>query len=248
MRRMCPAQCASLIAPYEAITPCEVCGEESVVSSMWSVWMGSGARAMAAALDALRSRLAQPWPMPSPARLRWAGRRWRRAWGWPGALGLALLALAPVAHYSAIRPAQEKLEAVRARAMAQRERIEHAAAGLLRGPLSPAEQLEEFYKIFPAEENSPQWLERIFAEAQSQGLSLDQGEYRVSRDKTGRLMRFQITLPVRGEYPQIRRFLAGLRAEVPFIAIEQVQFERQKVGDPAVEAKLRLVLYLGLGT
>jgi hypothetical protein len=32
---------------------------------------------------------------------------------------------------------------------------------------------------------------------------------------------------------------------MPIVALEQVQFERQKVGDGLVDARLRLVLFLG---
>ena len=58
-------------------------------------------------------------------------------------------------------------------------------------------------------------------------------------------MRFQMVLPVKGEYRQIRRFLAALPAEIPIIALEDVQFSRQNVGDSTVEARIRMALYLG---
>jgi hypothetical protein len=32
---------------------------------------------------------------------------------------------------------------------------------------------------------------------------------------------------------------------MPTVSLEQVQFERQKVGDPLVDARVRLVIYLG---
>jgi hypothetical protein len=82
--------------------------------------------------------------------------------------------------------------------------------------------------------------------AESHGLSLDQGEYSAVPDKTAKLVCFQITLPVKGEYLKIRKFLAALPTELPIIALENVQFQRQKIADPVVEAKIRLVLYLGL--
>jgi len=59
-------------------------------------------------------------------------------------------------------------------------------------------------------------------------------------------VRFQITLPVKGEYLKIRKFLAALPTVLPIVALENVQFQRQKIADPVVEAKIRLVLYLGL--
>lgn len=80
--------------------------------------------------------------------------------------------------------------------------------------------------------------------AESRGIRLNEGEYKATSDKAGRIVRFQMTLPVKGEYPQIRKFLSALPSELPVVALQSVQFERQKVADPAVEAKLKLVLYL----
>jgi hypothetical protein len=51
-------------------------------------------------------------------------------------------------------------------------------------------------------------------------------------------------LPVTGEYRQIRAFLTELSAEIPALALENVQFSRQNVSDAAVEARIRLALYL----
>jgi hypothetical protein len=53
---------------------------------------------------------------------------------------------------------------------------------------------------------------------------------------------------VRGEYRQIRHFLTATGAALPIVSLEQVQFERQKVGDPLIDARIRLVLYLGQAT
>ena len=44
---------------------------------------------------------------------------------------------------------------------------------------------------------------------------------------------------------QIRNFLAAMPNELPVMALETVQFERQSIADPEVQARLRLVLYLG---
>ena len=80
--------------------------------------------------------------------------------------------------------------------------------------------------------------------AAKNGLSLNEGEYKVAQDKVGQLMRYKITLPVQGKYPQIRKFLAALPAEIPMMALENVQFERKDIVDAGVQAKIQLVLYL----
>lgn len=184
-------------------------------------------------------------PVPLRGRLRWSVRSWRRLLGWPGILGAGILAISPAFYFSAIQPVHARMEAAYRNAASLHARMERAATSLQGAQLTPAEQLAEFYRVFPAEKDSPQWLDRIAAAAQSRGLSLDYGEYKATLDKSGKLVRYQMLLPLKGSYPQVRQFLSALPAEAPVVALESVQFERQKVADPLIEARIKLVLYLG---
>jgi Tfp pilus assembly protein PilO len=165
--------------------------------------------------------------------------------GWPGAVAATLLAMGVALYFSTIRPAQESLDRARLSAGSQHERIAQAGRALNDGARPLDQQLAEFYRIFPSEQDSADWVGKIAAIAERDGLSVQQADYKAERDKTGKLTRFQMSLPLRGEYQKIRRFLADLRADIPIVSLEQVQFERQKVGDPLVDAKIRLVIFLG---
>lgn len=175
--------------------------------------------------------------------LQWQPRRWLRALGWPGVLAVGLLVMSAAFYFSALEPAEQHLDQVRQTALSLREQVQRAGADMQAFD-RPAEQLAKFYRLFPSEKTLPDWLGKIFAAAQAQGLVLEQGEYKAMADKGGRLLRYEITLPVKGEYPQIRKFLAGLAADVPIAGLDHIQFERQKVGTSTVEAKIRLALYL----
>lgn len=198
-------------------------------------WLQANTRRIARWRDALA-------PEKLWLRLRGSSRRGLRILGKPGVLAIGILAVFPPFYFSAIVPAQQRLEAAQRSALSLREQIQHASLDGIRR--TPAEQLAEYYRIFPEERNAPQWLKKLFALAGKNGLSLQEGEYKTVRDKVGRLMRFQMVLPVTGEYRQIRRFLAALPAELPIIALENVQFSRQNVADPFVDARIRLTLYL----
>ena len=117
--------------------------------------------------------------------------------------------------------------------------------GATRGSATtPSEELDEFYKYFPSEKKSPRVLGKLVEVAQKNGLSLNHGEYIVTRDKVGQLVRFKITLPVQGTYKQIRNFLSSLSTEIPNMALENVQFERKEILDADVQVKIRLLLYM----
>ena len=161
--------------------------------------------------------------------------------GWPGAVGLGLAVFAAAFYWSWLKPEEARLELLQR--ASDRAGQQAAMAGLPR-PLATEEKLESFYQFFPRTNGVPDQLEKIYGVAEKQALRLDQGEYRAVRDGVGRLVRYQITLPVKGTYPQIRQFVGGVLVSIPSIALENIQFERQKIGDVAVEAKIKLTMYL----
>lgn len=178
-----------------------------------------------------------------PDHLR-ARRRWLQLFGWPGIAGACLLAACAVFYLSAIRPASVRLADARQGALSVQVRVRMAAKGMSRRDLPPPQQLAQFYALFPKEKDLLPRLKKVFDLANAQGIRLDEGEYKLVRDKVGKLARFQMTLPVKSQYPQIRKYLNSLRADIPTLALEHLQFERQHVSDPQVEAKLRLALYV----
>lgn len=176
----------------------------------------------------------------------WPRRRWVRLFGWPGVAGIALLLGCLAFYFSAIRTTQARLETARQTVIDLQQHGKDASE--LHRDLAPAEQLAEFYRTFPDEKNLLSWMEKVFTLARDQGISLEQGEYKLNRDRIGKLVRFQMTLPIRGEYPQIRKFLDSLLTEIPIVSLEHLQLERRKVGDPVLEARIRLTLYLEQGS
>lgn len=181
---------------------------------------------------------------PAPVSRRRIAHRWLRACGRQALLAVALLVLGAFFYLEAIVPAQALRDAQRDRALAlgKQRSLPAGLAGRLAD--SPSEQLLAFYKRLPAERALPDALEKIFATADRHLVSVNEGEYKLSREKAGKLVRFQLTLPLRGSYPQIRHFLAALMDELPMLALENIQFDRQKVADADVDVKVRLVLFL----
>lgn len=186
--------------------------------------------------------------VPLRDRLGWSLRRGLRSLGFPGVVAIGLLAVCPAFYFSSLVPAQQRLDQARSHAVILQARMERVAREPVRERRSPTEQLAAFYRVFPMSKDTPEWLGKLIAAAESRGIKLDQGEYTATPDRAGKLVRFQMSLPVRGEYPQIRKFLAALPGEVPLVALELVQFERQKIADPQVEAKIKLALYLEQGS
>ncbi|MGB5080260.1 MAG: hypothetical protein WBO23_05920 [Burkholderiales bacterium] len=160
--------------------------------------------------------------------------------GWVGGLGLALLVAAALFYFSAVRPAQGNLAALQDRL--DRAEIRGRAEGL-RSSVEPS-RMEEFLEFFPPLETAPRWLKTVYSIADRERLELLTGTYRISEDPLLMLAHYTISLPVRGSYPQIRRFIAASLNEVPIASLEGVVFQRDKVSEGAVEANVMFTLHL----
>lgn len=164
--------------------------------------------------------------------------------GWPGILGLGLLVLVCGFYFSTLRSEQSRLDDLRQQIATAREQRAAPAADA-RTPATASDKLAAFYGFFPGANDLPDLLQKVFAAAKGQGLQLENAEYRVVRDNVGALLQFQLTLPVHGTYPQIRKFVDGAMAQVPALSLDSIQFDRPKVGDAQVDAKVKLAVYLG---
>jgi len=119
----------------------------------------------------------------------------------PGGAGI-LVSAARVCgriYVSALVPQQMQLEELRqeSRQLVQRARLSENEA-----PQAPAEQLAAFMASSRRPATCPMSWRRFSA---PQAAGAGPGAGRISRrfkDSVGRLMRYQITLPVRGTYPQ----------------------------------------------
>lgn len=165
---------------------------------------------------------------------------------WPWIAVAVLLAFAGGITLSVILPARHELAALHrhlADLQQQVHRNESEASASVRD--SPLTQLGIFYGYFPPVNSLPDWLDKLLDAARDNQLQLKEGEYHIAQDKGGRLLRYQVTLPLTGSYLNIRRFLSAVLNDVPTASLDNVKFERQKIGDSAIEAKVELTLYFG---
>ncbi|WP_413439160.1 hypothetical protein ACFDAU_06380 [Sulfuriferula sp. GW1] len=162
--------------------------------------------------------------------------------GWPGVAGLLLLLLAAGMTLSMVQPRTAQLAELQRANLSLKTRIEQAARSGIPATGSQ-DDLSRFYGFFEGAEATP-WLDKLFAAAAAQDLVLTQGEYRMTPDRTGKLTRYQITLPVKGSYAQIRRFVAQTLTQVPVAALDDISFKRETIGAAQLEAHIKLTLFL----
>ena len=111
--------------------------------------------------------------------------------------------------------------------------------------LPQAEQrLTDFYQALGPRRDVEQQIKTLFAIATKTGLNLQQAEYKSAYDKNSRVHTYQMVLPVKGSYGAIRQFCEKTLLEIPFASLDEISFKRDAIASTALEARLRLTLYL----
>ena len=176
----------------------------------------------------------------------WTAKRMIDQAGWMGVVGLSLLVFSATFYLTAVMPDREHITELQEKSASLRQRAQTALAqGGIRTTDNAQSQLETFYRFFPASENRNADLARIYKAAAHQSLILETGEYRYVSDTNNKLSRYQITLPIKGSYMQIRNFVNEVLTKVPSASVEDISFKRENIGSPTLDARIKLVIFFG---
>jgi Tfp pilus assembly protein PilO len=176
--------------------------------------------------------------------LRWRLSQSARLLGWQGIIGLVLFAAAGAFYLGAIHPAQAQLRVLQQEVASMRT-LSRSNTAAVRAVVPDRERsLQQFYGQLPERASAPDLLRIIFAAARAQSLGLQQGEYKLTLDRHGRLLSYEIGLPVRGRYVQVRKFVADVLDKIPAIALDEITIKREAIGDSSIDASIRFTLFL----
>ncbi|MFO0523616.1 MAG: hypothetical protein ACK515_24780 [bacterium] len=164
--------------------------------------------------------------------------------GWAGVAGLCLLVAGCAGLlYSAVwLESAVDLERAALVDASRQAKARPAAPTEVRQP--PTVRLDQFYAEFPAMQEIPASIRKVLEIATAQGMSLEQGQYRLAGDPGSPLMRYHLTLPVRGSYRNLRAFIEQSLAELPPLALDSVEFRRDAVGATELESVVEFSLYV----
>jgi len=120
-------------------------------------------------------------------------------------------------------------------------RVEQGSATV---PVVPQRQLDEFHRRLPAQPEATVAIDKLYALAAEEHITLARGDYALGIDPKTHLARYQILLPVRGSYPQLRRFLHALLGQLPAVVVEDLELQRKRIGETDLSGRIRMTLYL----
>ncbi len=175
--------------------------------------------------------------------------RWQAArLGNMGKIGIGLLVVAGIFFLGAVLPEKAELESLMTRAAALEKQAKFGRDGsgatVVKKKLTNDQALQEFYEFFPRFDSSPYWIRELVRIAEKQGVEINSSDFRLTFERDWRLSRYDIVLPVRGRYAQIRAFMADALEAVPAMAITGFAIKRDDVQSTQLEVRLEMSLFL----
>lgn len=86
-------------------------------------------------------------------------------------------------------------------------------------------------------------IKAVLDAALSHQLLATHAEYLRGRDAHAQAEFVQMTVPVKGRYPDVRRWVEEILARQPHLAVNELGFKREEIGVDRIEAKVRLTLW-----
>lgn len=135
----------------------------------------------------------------------------------------------------------------------QQAEIERTARLLAATPAKPTgarnganeQRLQAFRGMLADPRYAEQHVKTLFALATRNGLALNQADYALGNEAHGQFRTYRVVLPVKGEYPAIRRFCEQVLESMAFASIDELTFRKDTAASAALETRFVLTLYLG---
>ncbi|MGJ8620926.1 MAG: type 4a pilus biogenesis protein PilO [Methylophilaceae bacterium] len=106
---------------------------------------------------------------------------------------------------------------------------------------------KRFYAVLPAQKELNQKVAEILYAAENNGLTLTRTDYVERTIPQTMMVQYQIRLPLVGSYPTIREFITDVMNTQPSIALNNVSFHREVLGNDVVDANVEFILYTKTG-
>jgi Tfp pilus assembly protein PilO len=154
--------------------------------------------------------------------------------GFAGLAAIVLLAAALAFSSFAVRPLEERNQLLKDTAGRQGRKAEASPSG---------DKVAAVYEFLQKGEDTTDWLAKLHGIGVATGVQLKSASYRTQKTE-GRIVRYEIVLPVAGNYAQIRDFLKRSLAEIPVLSLDQLALKREGKNEGTIQAEMKLTLHM----
>lgn len=111
-------------------------------------------------------------------------------------------------------------------------------------PAPAAPSIDAFYASLGERRRVERELATLFSLADRHGVAWSRGDYKETYDAAADVYLYRLDLPVKGTDAAIWHFCTAAMLAMPYASLDEISFRREAIGDEAVEARVRLTLYL----
>ena len=170
--------------------------------------------------------------------LMWHAHQWARRLGRTGLTGLLLISIATLIEFAHVVPLQAETAELQARLvklqMAQKRVLPSVASVPATG----------FVDSLPETSAASAMIGQLEQLARAHGVQLLRGQYAQTPVSGTSLLRWQLSLPIKAEYPKIIAFIAASLQALPTLSLDELKLKRETIEATALDADLRFNLYL----
>lgn len=152
--------------------------------------------------------------------------------GMAGVAAIGLLAAALFFSNFMVRPLEER-----------NALLKQSVSGKAPAAAASGEKVAAVYEYLRKDEGTTDWLAKLHGIGTATGIQMRAGSYS-TKPAEGRIVRYEMVLPVAGSYAQIRDFLKRAQAEIPVMSIDQVTLKKDEKKGGAIHAEMRLTLHM----
>lgn len=133
-------------------------------------------------------------------------------------------------------PAQQKLESLeqKLQEMPPTEKVVYTYE-------SPSDQ---FFKGVPSFDSVTTNIQTIFDEAKKQRIGINEVVYKDVQRPGEHIIRYTMSFSIVAPYPKVKAFIINSLSTLPYLALDQLTFERDKANKNIVTSHLRFTFYM----
>lgn len=107
-------------------------------------------------------------------------------------------------------------------------------------------RMRAFEKYLLPHEQIPDAIRELFKLAEAENLEISRGEYRPQTDIQGNFLRYRMAMPVKGDAQTVYRFMRAALHSQNTLALESVQFKRERIQSSELDARIQWVMFTKL--
>lgn len=169
------------------------------------------------------------------AQIKWLVYRLAESLSLIAKLAFTLLAVVLLGYVLVYRPQQQNLASLTA--------TQNSKASTVQTIISPTADLGAYTAQFPNLPTRAAKINSLIEIAKQQNLLLDEVTYKSEVNDGQPLNRYQVVFSVFAPYPEVHHFLSSILTQMPYVAVDSLNFSRESVQDDVVEARIQLTFY-----